>query len=139
MYILYTFFSTNFLNIKKNATVPLTRAFKLYWFPCYKIKLFLPAVPLTKVLKLYSIFYFVRCCNPITYMSIGTISTLDLRSIKFPIRNSFQVLHSCTHSVGQRFIIIFAVYFQEIQFRFYSCTTITKLCHKTIILLRCFL
>ena len=24
-----------------SATVPLTRAFKLYWFPCYKIKLFL--------------------------------------------------------------------------------------------------
>ena len=27
--------------------------------------------------------------------------------------------------------------FQEIQFRFYSCTIITKLCHKTIILLHC--
>ena len=58
-----------------SATVPLTRAFKLYWFPCYRVKLFLPAVPLTRILKLYSIFYFVRCWQP-NYVHVYTISTL---------------------------------------------------------------
>ena len=111
-----------------SATVPLTRAFKLYWFPCYKIKLFLVSACCPFNQSPQTIFNFIlhAVLQP-NYVHVYTISTLDLRSIQFLICTILSIIPLYTQC------------WMEVHIYIYSCTITTKMCHKKIILLRCFL
>jgi len=80
----------------------------------------------TIILKRPRIFNFLlRAVLQPNYVHVYTISTLDLRSIQF-----YNFIY---------YIPLYTQRWMEVHIYIYSCTITTKMCHKKIILLRCFL